>query len=222
MLEVSLSKLRKCGLTNPLLKDSGFAFGSVETAGFLGLDKLVLKDWSPEKPYTKPADSTPDSMIRWLEENRFARVLARPSIIVTNGRTGSIFQGEEIPVQAGGDPTNIELHKCGTELDVLAVSQLEDKVRLHLRVRVSNRDESNAVIAASTSTPPMQVRQIDTAVETKYGDPVVLCGLKQIRTESIKTEKGIKDEQNELALLVIVTPERVDSIAAQPRETEAK
>ena len=118
MLEVSLSKLRKCGLANQL---PNFSIGSVETGGLLGINRRVLDDWSLQKPYTKPADCSAGAIIGWLEENRFARVIARPSLLVTPGQAGSIFRGEEIPIQAGGDSATSEPLKCGTELDVLAL-----------------------------------------------------------------------------------------------------
>ena len=94
MLEVSLSKLKKCGLANQL---PSFSIGSVETGGLLGINRRVLDDWSLQKPYTKPADCSAGAIIGWLEENRIRPRIARPSLLVTPGQAGSIFRGEEIP-----------------------------------------------------------------------------------------------------------------------------
>jgi hypothetical protein len=76
---------------------------------------------------------------------------------------------------------------------------------------VSELDDTHSIGAEGSRIPAITVRECDTAVETSFGEPVIINGLVETYFEAIETEHGVADEQNEVALLIVVTPERVDA-----------
>ncbi len=207
MLEVSLTKLRKLG--------ADFAMPGKGKVSFQSLDQLrqafkVASTHSAGDASDKSA-SGPASFLEWLEQNQIAKSLAQPNMIVVNGRPATMFAGGEIPLPASDDSKAIQFQKYGTEVNVLAVARDREHVRLELRARVSELDDTHSIGAEGSRIPAMTVRECDTAVETSFGEPVIVDGIVETYFETIETEHGVADEQNEVALLIVVTPEHVDA-----------
>lgn len=196
MLEVSLTKLRRLA-TDFALADALIT----KTDDMTGLGQI-----SPS------ADSKAiTGFLEWLTENDIARVVSRPRIITMDGRPASVHIGQEIPVPVEADPKSVEFRAIGTQVDVLPTAIGDDRVRLELKVRVSEADESHSFKIGDFRVPAISVRQCNTAIETSFGRSVVLNGLVEKRTEAGKTEEGVREVVNEIMLMVVVTPELVDS-----------
>ena len=87
-------------------------------------------------------------------------------------------------------------------------------MRLDLRVKISELDESKSIAVDGGKVPAFTVRQCDVPVELEFGQTGILAGLGQRRQETAKTESGVVTRDNDVELLFIVTPEAVPMIAS--------
>lgn len=166
--------------------------------------------------------------IDWVQQNNLAKILAEPNIVAVSGRPAQFNVGGEIPIvvpQSLGT-ASIEFKPFGTQVDFLPIVLGNGNIRLEVRPRISEIDDSRSVIINNFTIPALTVRQVDTAVEMKAGQTFALAGLVQERTESHKRGlpyvsdmpivgvpfRRMEDEVNEIELLILVTPEFVDPI----------
>jgi len=208
MLEVSLTKMRQMGIEFSFLPGTNCQVDSLSDVQKLACGGSGLN-----------AEAS-SNLIDWLCENDVAKVLARPNIVVASGRPAQFCIGSEIPVPARNESeAAVEFQKIGTQLDLVACALGENRVRMEIRTRVSELDEAHQVRVGNSVVPAFTVRQLDTAIESKFGQSAMLSGAIQNRTEAVRNigtdgTSEIEDRNNEIALLVIVTPEAVDSMAA--------
>jgi len=206
MLEVSMTKLRKL---QPTIASQ---FGSARVDTLENLQKYLgatVAESDAPRPKLSPSAS---NFVEWMKDNNLAKVVSRPTVVTESGRPASVFIGNEVPVPTrGADGTSTEMQRVGTELDVVANAMPESTVRLDVRMRVSElRTDS---VPTGQSRVPIDVRSCDTCVTTRFGQPVVLGGIVSDRLESIKRNTEVVTQVNEVALLVIVTPETDGPIA---------
>jgi len=214
MLDVSLTKLRKLGIDIGSASD-----GKLNVMDIAGLQKAIESSTQAAAGQQLDSQDRANSVpfVHWLLENCIGKVLADPSLIVVSGRPAQFFCGSELPVPSGGGAGRaVEFQRCGTEIDVVAVSTNDNRVRLELRARVSERDDRHSLRVDDSSIPALRVRECDTAVETKFGQPVVLNGMIEKRVVTIKTDGVEHEEVNDIALMLIVTPE----LLAEPASSE--
>jgi pilus assembly protein CpaC len=172
--------------------------------------------------------------LRALQENQLGKILADPTITTVSGRPAQFNVGGEIPVPIpqGLNQVTIQYKPYGTQIDFVPIVLGNGNIRLEVRPRVSDLDYANAItLAGSTDpVPALKVRQVDTGVELKAGQTLALAGLVQTRVEA--SERGIpyisdvpylgalfrdvKEEVNEIELLIMVTPEFADGM--EPHE----
>jgi pilus assembly protein CpaC len=165
-----------------------------------------------------------------LQECRVAKILAEPNLVAVSGRPAQFNVGGEFPIivpQSLGT-SSIEYKKFGTQVDFLPIVLGNGNIRLEVRPRVSEIDESRSVVIPDSPQPipALKVREVDTAVEMKAGQTFALAGLVQENTESVNRGlpylsdipvigvpfRKTQDEVNEVELLILVTPEFVDAI----------
>ena len=213
MLEFSLTKMRKMGFEFPGL-GSGYLTGS-DLAQFLAKAKTGA-------PYSKTANKSNQndalSIVEWMKATNIGRVLAEPTVVVVDGRPASLHIGNDIPLPASDKSKAIEYRPVGTQLDVLASCLGQDRVRMEIRASVSDADYSNGIPFNGGTLPRINVRSFGSAIESAFGEAGVLTGTIERRTEAVKTTFGVHDVVNEICLMLIVTPDRVDSphTAQQP------
>lgn len=238
VMEVSRTKLRRMA-TDFTILGSGGSFFSNGVSGLLTDTKLAADSgWT--------ATSAPGIAARfgivngnnaffgfldWLQQNNVAKILAEPNIVAVSGRPAEFNVGGEFPIvvpQSLGT-ASIEFKKFGTQVDFLPIVLGNGNIRLEVRPRISERDDSHGVVLPGTggiSVPALTVREVDTAVEMQAGQTFALAGLVQQRSESV--ERGLpyisdvpilgvpfrktEDTVNEVELLILVTPEFVDAI----------
>jgi pilus assembly protein CpaC len=105
--------------------------------------------------------------IDWLQENRIAKILAEPNIVAVSGRPAQFNVGGEIPIvvpQSLGT-ASIEFKPFGTQIDFLPIVLGNGNIRLEVRPRISEIDDSRSVVIQNFTIPSLTVRQVDTAVE---------------------------------------------------------
>ncbi len=208
-LEISRTKLRELGTDLSLSSDD-------KTAKKPAQASLQLQNSNGGFGVVDDGESFL-AFIEALQQKNVAKVLAEPSLVVVSGRPAAFNVGGEFPIPSPpGSQQAVDFQPFGTKVDVLAVAQGDNRVRLELRFRVSERDDSRSVEIEGTRVPALHVRQFDSTVELEYGQTGLLTGLVQRRTELRQTEAGNENVDHEVELLFVVTPESVSTVAAIP------
>jgi type II secretory pathway component GspD/PulD (secretin) len=120
--------------------------------------------------------------LRLLETEGKAQILSNPKVITKSGTQANFTVGGEIPVPySNAQGVGAEFKKFGVILNVLPVIVVEkkDTVDVQLQLEVSNPDYSKPVNVGGTTIPSMITRQVQTEVELKSGETLVIGGLKR-------------------------------------------
>ncbi len=160
--------------------------------------------------------------VRALRRNNLVKVLASPTLTAVDGRPASFNAGGEIPiiVPAGLGQVAIQFREFGTRLDYVAKVRGGGRIWLEVRPYVSEIDPSRSVQINGISVPGLRSRFLETGVELGAGQTLALAGLLQVKSETINSGLPIlsdlpylgamfrttKEEQNEIELLITVTP----------------
>jgi pilus assembly protein CpaC len=173
-------------------------------------------------------DSSFFGFVEALRRNDLLKILAEPTLITVSGRPAFFNSGGEFPIivpQSLGT-SSIEYKKFGTQVDFVPIVLGNGNIRLEVRPRVSELDESRGVSINGVTVPALKERVVDTAVEMKPGQTLALAGLVQTKLESSNTGlpwladlpylgvpfRRVREEINEVELLILVTPEVVDAV----------
>jgi pilus assembly protein CpaC len=120
--------------------------------------------------------------LKLLETEGKAQILSNPKVITKSGTQANFTVGGEIPIPyANAQGVGAEMKKYGVILNVLPVIVMEkkDTVDVQLQLEVSNPDYSNPVNVGGTTIPSLTTRQVQTEVELKSGETLVIGGLKR-------------------------------------------
>ncbi len=236
VMEVSRTKLRRLATDFTFLNSNG-SFFSTGVSGLLNQTSNVAGNGFQTVVDTagKAAEfgivgnnAAFFGFLDWLQQNNVAKILAEPNITAVSGRPAQFNVGGEIPIvvpQSLGT-ASIEYKPFGTQVDFLPIVLGNGKIRLEVRPRISEIDDSRSVTIQDFVIPALTVRQVDTAIEMGAGQTFAVAGLVQERTKSLKRGlpfvmdlpvvgvpfRKTEDEVNEIELLILVTPEFVDPI----------
>jgi len=129
--------------------------------------------------------------LKMLETEGKAQTLSNPKVIVqAQSQANFVVGGEQpYPVTGATGSVGVELKKYGVILNVMPVinPNKKDTIRAELQLEVSNPDFSKTVQVGNTSVPSFDTRQIQTSVEAKSGETLVLGGLKYSSKHVTKT-----------------------------------
>ena len=163
-----------------------------------------------------------------LREDGLMKILAEPTLVTVSGRPAFFQVGGEVPtlVPQSLGTISVEYKKYGTQVDFVPIVLGNDEIRLEVRPRVSDIDTGRSVEYQGYTIYAFKTREVDTGVEMKAGQTLAIAGLVQNRLES--SRRGIpwvgelpylgamfrkmQEQQNEIELLILVTPEVVDAI----------
>ena len=152
-----------------------------------------------------------ETLIELLQDTNGVRILSSPQLIVLSGRTGEVHIGGQftIPllVPAGGS----EERSFGTFVKASPTITDKDQIRLALTVDTSELDMANAVTINNATIPGLSRRRIQSTLELKDGQTVVLGGL--ISTRNDKTWETFITVTTEIVQPV---DQNIDPIAPQP------
>lgn len=167
-------------------------------------------------------------LLEALRENNMMKILAEPDIVAVSGRSASFNVGGEFPIivpQSLGT-VSIEYKKFGTQIDFVPIVLGNGRIRLEVRPRISEIDNTRSIVINNTVVPGLRVREVDTGVEMQAGQTFALAGLVQTRIEA--DSRGLpwlmdipyvgtafrrtRDESNEIELLILVTPQLVEPL----------
>jgi len=165
-----------------------------------------------------------------LRKDNLMKILAEPTVVTISGRAATFKVGGEIPIlvpQSLGT-VSIEYKNYGTQVDVVPIVLGNGRIRLEVRPRVSELDDTRGVVINNIIVPGIRIREVDTGVEMRSGQTMALGGLVQNRVEA--ETKGlpylsdlpyvgapfrrVSEEINEIELLIMVTPELVSPMEA--------
>jgi pilus assembly protein CpaC len=187
------------------------------------------------------------AVVRALEEDGTIKTLASPNLVAVNGEKAKFLSGGEIPIPIiqGGGGTNtsvsVMFKEFGVKLDFEPTVIDSGIVNLRVVPEVSQPDYTNAVVISGFAIPSFRTRRVDTVVELRDGQSLVIGGL--TNTEVQKQTSGIpllssipvlgalfkntreSITENELVILVsprIIRPLEASEVPALPNPMEAK
>jgi pilus assembly protein CpaC len=211
-------------LTDPLGENVGIALDYISLSG----DRRV------------------QGIIKALESDGTIKTLASPNLVAVNGEKAKFLSGGEIPipvVQAGtgSNSVSVVFKEYGVKLDFEPTVIDSGIINLRVVPEVSTPDFSRAIVLAGFLIPAFQTRRVDTVVELKDGQSLVIGGL--TNTDVRRTRRKIPllgdipvlgalfqntrvtIEENELVVLVsprIIRPLEASEVPSLPNPTEAK
>jgi pilus assembly protein CpaC len=171
--------------------------------------------------------------IRALEDLGLVQVLSQPNVLAEDGKQGSILAGGEYPYpvtqgsSAGSGPTvTIMFKEYGIRLIFLPHITPQGTIDLQVVSEVSSLDFTNAVTLSGFTVPAIAQRRVQTEVELSKGQSFAIGGLLDNRTTETlqkipfisnipilgKFFQSISKTKNNTELIVIVTPEVVQSV----------
>lgn len=160
-----------------------------------------------------------------LRDESLVKILAEPEMIATHGRPATMLSGGEFPIlvpQSLGT-LSIQWREFGVRLEAVPFVLGGGALRLDLQPEVSERDFANAVTFGGTTVPGLTVRRVNTQVEMKFGQTLMLAGLIS-RRQATTTHKipffgelpyvgaafrRTRNEDSETEVVILVTPELV-------------
>ncbi|MFN0198057.1 MAG: type II and III secretion system protein family protein, partial [Planctomycetaceae bacterium] len=169
--------------------------------------------------------ATVNTFLDALKQEALLDILAEPQIVVMNGRPANLLSGGQFPIlvpQSLGTVT-IQWKEFGTQLEAVPLILGQGRLRLELHPEVSERDFTNAVQVNGLTVPGLTTRRVNTQVEMKFGQTLMIAGLIANRrtTETSKVPflgelpligaafRRLRDNDAETELVIMVTPELV-------------
>ena len=165
IVEISGSIHKEHGFTWP----TDFTYGEQSVPGILTLGNFERR-------------TALATTLKLMETEGKAQILSNPKVITKSGTQANFTVGGEIPVPySNAQGVGAEFKKFGVILNVLPVilTEKKDTVDVQLQLEVSNPDYSKPVVVGGTAIPSMITRQIQTEVELKSGETLVIGGLKR-------------------------------------------
>jgi len=128
--------------------------------------------------------------LKLLETEGKAQLLSNPKLITKNATQANFVVGGDQPYPVTNNQgVGVEFKKFGVILNILPVvnPNKKDFIDAQLQLEVSNPDFSRPVTVGNTTVPSIVTRQIQTEVEIKSGETIVIGGLKQSTKNVSKT-----------------------------------
>ena len=240
-MEVSRTKLRTLGFDWVALSNGNMVISGV--SGLLGsVTKGVVDGGSVTAPSaganlgaTMKIDIINGSqaffgVLEALRQDNLAKVLAEPTLVTTSGRPAYFQVGGEVPylVPQGLGTVAIEYKEYGTRVDFVPLVLGNGQIRLAVRPRVSDIDTGRSIMHDGQVIYAFNKHEVDTGVQLQAGQTLAIAGLVQTRVESQRRGipwvcdvpyagaafRRVEERNNEIELLIFVTPELVDAMDA--------
>jgi pilus assembly protein CpaC len=184
------------------------------------------------------SDLRVQAIIHALEQDGTAKVLANPNLVAVNGQAASFLSGGEIPIpiqqsmQVGGSSATgsvtVLFKEYGAKVDFEPTVIDSNIVSLKVKPELSRPDYQNSITLAGYSIPSFITRRVETVVEMREGESLIIGGLKeQQRTKTVRGVpllkdipvlgnlfKNVREETSEQELVVMVTPRFVKPLSA--------
>ncbi len=231
IMEVSRTKLRSMGFDFGATNGSDFVVSSISgliSAAAASAGSAVGTGGDTVRFGLVNGNNKFFGFLEALRQNDLMKILAEPTLVTVSGRAANFKVGGEFPIlvpQSLGT-VSIEYKTFGTQVDFVPVVLGNGRIHLEVRPRVSEVDDTRGVTIDDLVVPGLRIREVDTAVEMQAGQTLALAGLVQNRIEARNTGipglaelpwlgaafRRVTEENNEVELLIMVTPELVDAM----------
>lgn len=212
-------------ITGSFSRDAGFAWPGINGGiasvngpyggGLLFLEKTIpaTSGLTPELLY-KIGDFSRQTQLattlRLLESEGKAQVLSNPKVIIVAGSgqaTFNIGTKVPIPVVSAQGAVGSDMQQAFTTLQVAPIINPNKKetIRAEVALEVSNFDFGNTVQIGQSNVPSVSSRQMQTTVEVKSGETLVMGGFKFSQKTINKTRVPFLGKIPVLGLLFTTT-----------------
>ncbi|MBI4425722.1 MAG: type II and III secretion system protein [Elusimicrobia bacterium] len=165
-------------ISGSIQRDTGFAWPQF-TAG------IQFNEKTPIPGIIKIGDfervTSLQTTLKLLEQEGKAQLLSNPKVITKSGTQANFVVGGDQPYPVtNAQGVGVEFKKYGVILNILPAinPNKKDSIDAQLQLEVSNPDFSKPVVVGNTSVPSITTRQVQTEVEIKSGETLVIGGLK--------------------------------------------
>ncbi len=233
IMEVSRTKLRDLGIDWGTVSGDSFFYSS--PGGLIDIAGSTVGGALPSPEAALSATNRVfinggdfEALITALRKQDLVKFLAEPTVVATHGRPARFNVGGRVPyiVPTGNNAVTINYEEYGTAVDFLPFVVGPGRIRLEVRPEVTEPDDSRSISAAGIQVPAFSSRYVETAVELQAGQTFAIAGLLQSRTEAVTRAtpwlgelplvgmmfRRVRDERNDIELLITVTPELVDAM----------
>ncbi len=237
--EVRRDALRQFGVSSFYNNQTGRTTGTGATGVFNSpanlrgaLDSVLVT--SGQRFLTVISDLGTRDFLLFLEAEQQrgnATILAEPNLLAANREEATFLAGGELPipvVQGAGSgaqsQVTVQFREFGVRLRFLPEIISDSLVKLSVRPEVSSLDYGNAVLVNGFRVPAFRTRRIESTVDVRRNESLVISGLFNNERERVRTGIPIlmdipilgnlfsstrwQNAQSEL--LVVVTPVIVD------------
>jgi pilus assembly protein CpaC len=176
-----------------------------------------------------------------LEETKGrSRTLAEPTLMASNREEATFLAGGELPIpvaQGGGTGDvgtriTVQYKEFGVRLRFLGEVIGDSLLKLSIRPEVSSLDFANAITISGFRIPAFRTRRIETTVDVRPNESLIISGLFNDERERVKTGIPLLQDipilgnlfssqrwqRNETELLIVVTPVVVDPQRPRPQD----
>ncbi len=202
--QIDKTKLKEFGVSALVKGSSGEGFmnligapsGVVDTRNFIapgasthaeGIAGNVpgISAINPLNPFQLGISHFPSGVgvvLKALQQNGLAKVLAEPNLVVRSGEEGKFLVGTKVPIQvvtgtAGSQTVSIQFEQVGIKLNV----KPEVLDTGAIRIKIDPAEVSNIIqflnFASGISAPEIDTREVRTSVDLKDGESLILAGL---------------------------------------------
>jgi pilus assembly protein CpaC len=191
VMEVQRSKLRELGFNFLHVGQNGYFSSNIgqlapinsTTLPFGGPPSVTVNPAALAGPTAQFAvvgsDSIFQAFIEAVETNSLAKVLAETTLVTNSGRPATMLAGGQFPIlvpQSLGTVT-IQYREFGVRMEALPLVLGNGRLRLDVAPEVSERDFTGAVSVGGFVVPGITIRRVNTQVEMRFGETLMLGGL---------------------------------------------
>lgn len=241
--EVRRDALREIGVS-ALYRDADVAVGSGALSGQTNVPRnSPVSVVGGSQFLSILSDFDTDRLLGFIslqESKGRARTLAEPKLMAANREPATFLAGGELPIpvaQGGGGNTvspaiSVQYREFGVRLKFTGEIINDSLVKLSIEPEVSSLDFGNAIIISGFRIPAFRTRRIQTTVDVRRNESLIISGMFNEDQERVKTGiPGLMDlpilgqlfsstryQKNESELLVVVTPSVFDPL--RPRRQD--
>lgn len=175
-------------ISGSISKDVGFSWAPF-TTGINFAEKLPIPGLIKVADFERMTQL--QTSLKMLETEGKAQLLSNPKVIVqAQSQANFVVGGEEPYPVTNNQGVGVEFKKFGVILNILPVinPNKKDTIRAEMQLEVSNPDFSKPVQVGNTTVPSITTRQVQTSVEVKSGETLVIGGLKSSTKNVSKTK----------------------------------
>lgn len=220
--------------------------GSDGKVGIDWSDFLSFKEAMPNAPFRfglPVRSSVLDARIDTLINDRKARVLAEPTLVLLNGKDAEFLSGGELPlIVTDRDRVNVQWREYGINLKLNATIEGSDTIQMTLKPEVSDVDSVNSITVAnqlqggSFVVPAFKTRRAQTTLRVQNNQSIVIAGLLKNNKQEVEQKvpllgdipglgwlfKTVDFKEQRSELVFIVTPMIVRDPKIQPESNYAQ